>query len=93
MKKVNKLLAVGVLSLAMPLSMHCTVFATSQISKENVAPKIKILEEKSVGCEGVYSKLVLEATDEDGDLDYYLINGYAHSTIPEANGTKTVEHL
>lgn len=88
MKKVNKLLAVGVLSLAMPLSMHCTVFATSQISKENVAPKIKILEEKSVGCEGVYSKLVLEATDEDGDLDYYLINGYAHSTIPEANGYK-----
>lgn len=84
MKKISKLLTVGALLVAMPVAMKSTVFATD----ENVAPKIKILEDKSIGKEGVYSKLVLETTDADGDLDYYLINGYAKSTIPEANGYK-----
>lgn len=91
MKKTKKILTVVALSTLIPMTIQGKILATNEseeMKNGGIAPELKILESQSVGKDGVYSKLVLETTDVDGDLAYYLINGYAQSTIPEENGHK-----
>lgn len=91
MKKTSKFLTTVALSAVIPMAIQCPILATNektQIEQGAIAPELRILENQSIGKNGVYSKLVLETTDTDGDLDYYLINGYAQSTIPEENKYK-----